>query len=56
MVIEIMEVITPVRMSATFSKKLFVRKILTDFSPECDIKAGILSVCAALGELENFWI
>ena len=44
------------RAAEAFSKKLFVRKILTDFSPECDIKAGILSVCAALGELENFWI
>lgn len=44
------------RAAEAFSKKLSVRKILTDFSPECDIKAGILSVCAALGELENFWI
>ena len=44
------------RAAVAFSKKLFVRKILTDFSPECDIKAGILSVCASLKELENFWI
>lgn len=44
------------RAAEAFSKKLSVRKILTDFSPECDIKAGILSACAALGELEDFWI
>lgn len=44
------------RAAEAFSKKLFVRKILTDFSPECDIKAGILSVCTSLKELENFWI
>lgn len=39
-----------------FAKKLFMRKILTDFSPECDIHANILSVCRSLEKLDDFWI
>lgn len=39
-----------------YSKKLYMRKILSDFSPECDIHASILAVCAALEKLENFWV
>lgn len=44
------------RAAEAFSKRLFIRKILTDFSPGCDISANIVSVCAALEGLENFWI
>ena len=35
-----------------FSKKLYIRKILTDFSPECDIHSNILSICRVLKKLE----
>ncbi len=40
----------------TFSKRLRMRKILSDFSPDCDLHGDIMSICKALPLLENFWI